>query len=151
MALVHHGQHALRRCHAAANFVVILLLRVTDHVGAGFADGELHVATGDDSAVFETTESALTLDYLLTVVSRLADAPTEFDELIYQPDLLAKFGKAKRSDSDRLRILPRRPTDRNGAAVVAVGSNFVGAVAGLTYDQLGPDTVSAFLSERQPA
>jgi hypothetical protein len=35
--------------------------------------------------------------------------------------------------------------DRNGAAVVSVGTDFIGAVAGLTYDDLGTATVADFL------
>jgi hypothetical protein len=36
--------------------------------------------------------------------------------------------------------------DRNGAAIVTVGTDFIGAVAGLTYDDLGTATVADFLN-----
>lgn len=110
------------------------------HVGYVDADGELL-----DSAVFETVTGQLSLGPLLAAVDCLDSAPLEFDELIFQPSLVAKFAKAQRAETDRLRILPRRVIDRNGAAVVTVGTDFIGAIAGLTYDQLGTATVADIL------
>jgi hypothetical protein len=110
------------------------------HVGVWVEDGEL-----GDSAVFETTSSALSLKPLLGLITALHKAPLEWDEAVYQPDVLAKFAKAKRADTDRLRIFPRHIIDRNGAAVVTVGTDFIGAIAGLTYDQLGTATVADIL------
>lgn len=99
----------------------------------------------DDSAVFETADNGVRLGFLLDHIRRLSAAPAEFDECIYLPELITRFAKAKRETSDRFRILPRHTSDRNGAAVVTVGTDFVGAIAGLTYDQLGSATVADFL------
>jgi hypothetical protein len=59
---------------------------------------------------------------------------------------MERFAKAHRVETDRLRLLPRRVADRNGAAIVTVGTDFIGAVAGLTYDDLGTATVADFLN-----
>lgn len=108
---------------------------------------ELHVATESDSAVFECTEHSLTLDYLLDAVNRILALPYESAQgLDYQPDLFARFSKAKRSETDRLTLYPRRPSNgRNGVAVVTVGSDFLGAISGLTYEDSETDTVTEFL------
>lgn len=109
--------------------------------------GELHVAAGDDTAVFETVDSALQLEHMLSLIRAIDARPVEWEALVYQPDLFAKFAKAKRTETDRLRIFPRRAIDRNGVAVVTVGTAFVGAISGLTYDDSSTaDTVSAFLN-----
>jgi hypothetical protein len=99
----------------------------------------------EDTAVFETVDDGVELEYIFDFIHRLSLAPAEFDECIYQVDLAAKFAKAKRTGEDRLRILPRHTNDVYGAAVVTVGTDFVGAIAGLTYDQLGSATVADFL------
>src|SRR6266568_835321 len=106
---------------------------------------ELHVGYGEGgqiepvTAVFETVEHEVKLETLIGFISQLNDAPVEWDELIYQPKVFERFTQAEREKSgDRLRILPKHAIDRNGAAIVTVGSDFLGAIAGLTYDQEGP-------------
>lgn len=130
-------------------------------IGSLVRDDELHIgfwapddpeATAPlDSAVFETCEPKLSLDYLLDWIRRLNDVPELDDNLIVQPKLLEKFAKAARADTDRLWILPRHASDRHGAAVVAAGADFIGAIAGLTYDQLGDATVASFLYPERKA
>jgi hypothetical protein len=112
------------------------------------APGELHIGNVndyDESQVFETCEPKVTLDYLLTWIRGIDQGETEYDELILAPKLVEKFAKAQRSDADRLWILPRRLTDRYGAAVMALGADFIGAVAGMTYDQQSTARVASFL------
>lgn len=113
--------------------------------------GEFHVGLVDaddvlcESEVYETTPHDLELSYLLEFMRRLDAAPGEWGECVFQPPLAAKFAKAQRVDADRLRILPHHASDKYGAAVVTVGTNFIGAIAGLEYDQLGTATVADFL------
>jgi hypothetical protein len=97
---------------------------------------ELHVATAEDSAVFDlVTDNPVTLDLILDVIRATADLPVEMFGIIQQPSLAAKFAKAQRYDSDRLRVYPFGGWgDINGLAVVTVGEHFIGAVAGLTYE-----------------
>jgi hypothetical protein len=119
--------------------------------------GEFHVGfdrqvhrdgtTEEDSAVFETADAGVSLTYLFDYIRFVLAQPTEYDECIYQPSLMQKFAKAKRVGTDRLRIFPRRLSDAYGAALVTVGTDFVGAVAGLTYDELGTATVADFLTK----
>lgn len=133
-----------------------------DDIAYALAPNELHIGFArqvnkdgtreEDSAVFELTEPKVPFDFLLDWLMRLNDAEPEWDELILQPKLAEKFAKASRNDTDRLRITPRHATDVFGAAVVTVGSDFLGAIAGMTYDQLGAATVADFLNtERQAA
>jgi hypothetical protein len=122
--------------------------------------GEFHIGfdrqvhrdgtTQEDSAVFDTTEGRIELDPLLNFIQRLHEAPVEFDELIYRCEAVVRFTKAKRAATDRLRIIPRHTSDRHGAAVVTVGTEFLGAISGLTYDELGPATVTDFLGTLLP-
>lgn len=113
--------------------------------------GELHVGFDDDSAVFETLAAGVTLNWMFDYIDRLQDSLAEWDELIYQPKLMEKFAKAQREETDRLRILPRHANEVWGAAIVTVGADFVGAIAGLTYDQLGSATVADFLNREEAA
>jgi hypothetical protein len=111
--------------------------------------GEFHVGYGEEkeSEVYEVSaDRTLTLSYLFEYVDRLTAYPFDWDEAIYQPKIMERFAKAHRVETDRLRLLPRRVIDRNGAAVVTVGTDFIGAVAGLTYDDLGTATVADFLT-----
>jgi hypothetical protein len=123
----------------------------SEHLAFALQNAEFHVATDQDSAVYETVQSNLTVDYLSDFITRLAVAPKEWDELIYQPELITRFVKAKRLETDRLRIQPRHSIDMYGAAIITVGDDFVGAVAGLAYDDLGPNVVSSFLAELSAA
>lgn len=134
-----------------------------DDLAYAHVPGELHIGLDrqinkdgtrkEDSAVFDLIEPDVTLDFLLDWIARLNAAEPEWDELILQPKLAEKWAKASRADSDRLRIYPRHTSDRNGAAVVTVGTDFIGAIAGMTYDQTGAATVADFLrvEERQAA
>jgi hypothetical protein len=82
--------------------------------------GEFHIGfdrqvhrdgtTEEDTAVFETVEAGVDLDYLFDYIRATLAKPAEFDECIYQPDLMQKFAKAKRVGTDRLRIFPRAST-----------------------------------------
>jgi hypothetical protein len=100
------------------------------HVGLVDEDGETF-----DSAVFNTTENSdLTLAYLEGFTDRLAAAPDEFQACVYQPKVFARFAKAGREETDRVQLLPKHISDRNGAALVLIGDHFVGAISGLTYE-----------------
>jgi hypothetical protein len=100
---------------------------------------ELHVATAEDSAVFDlVTDNPVTLDLILDTIRATADLPVEMFGIIQQPSLAAKFAKAQRYDTDRLRVYPFGGWgDINGLAIVTVGEHFIGAVAGLTYKPSG--------------
>jgi hypothetical protein len=120
-----------------------------EELAFGRRDGEFHVGYGEEkeSEVYEVSaDRTLTLSYLFEYVDRLTACPFDWDEAIYQPKIMERFAKAHRVETDRLRLLPRRVIDRNGAAVVSVGTDFIGAVAGLTYDDLGTATVADFLN-----
>jgi hypothetical protein len=114
---------------------------------------ELHVGFDNpkdetfESEVYDALDSSprLDLDWMLGRIRLLNDeAPIE-DDLIVNPKLLEKFAKAARESTDRLWILPRTVDERHGGAVVACGQNFVGAVSGLSYDELGEATLASFL------
>lgn len=123
-----------------------------EELSFGRRPGEFHVGYADESEVYTTQdEFPLDLANLMQLIDRMLEAPADWDEAIYQPKLVEKFAKAQRVETDRLRILPRRVSDRNGVAVVSVGRDFLGAIAGLTYDQLGDVMVTDFLNERNAA
>lgn len=100
------------------------------HVGFVNSDGETY-----DSAVFDTTDSHLTVAYLDSFFERLRVAPVEEHGSTYWPRLFGRFSKAERDETDRLCLYPRRTSDRHGAALVTVGDHFTGAVAGMEYEQ----------------
>lgn len=105
-----------------------------------------------DSAVFEThPDMRLRATALFDSIATIRQSPVEWDELIFKPGLFEKFSKAARGEFDRVRIQPRRHRDNRGAAVVTVGADFIGAVAGMTYDQLGPDIIAELLGKEQAA
>jgi len=116
-------------------------------------DLELHVglerqihrdgSTEPDSSVFDVIEHSLSLGLLLGVVEALYQKPASLDGLVFQSTLAAKFAKAQRAEFERTRFYPRS-TRQSGAAVVTVGTNFVGMVAGLTDDP-ADSTVTSFL------
>ena len=111
---------------------------------------ELHVATAEDSAVFDlVSDNPVTLDLILEVVSATLSLPHDNATIVLQPSLAAKFAKAQRYETDRLRIYPFGGWgDVNGLAVVTVGEHFIGAVAGLTYEPpLDLSVVESFLKE----
>jgi hypothetical protein len=115
---------------------------------------ELHVATDDDSAVFDTVLPDLTLSALLRLFTRLAARPTEHSQMIQQPALAARYAKAQRYDTDRLQWYPHTANDTYGVALVTVGADFIGAIAGLSYDDTDPgqpDTLASFLTPREEA
>ena len=115
-------------------------------------DGQLHVACGDDSAVFDLLAEGWTLAGCLALLDSLYHLPDDRRELILRPDWAAKFAKAKREENDWLRVYPRmtkRPLDR-GVAMVSVGADFVGAIAGLAHDD-APNAFASFLQIAEEA
>lgn len=63
--------------------------------------------------------------------------PDQIDaDLVFKPDLFARFSRASRSETDRLKMYPKRGT-RFGAAYITVGDHFQGAIAGLSYEEAG--------------
>jgi hypothetical protein len=118
--------------------------------------GELHVGlerqvhrdgtTESDTAVFETVDNGLTLDFLLNTAGVMfLSGQLDVTQLVYRPSLTAKFAKAQRSDVDQLTIYPRKQPDwPSGAALVTVGADFLGMIAGLT-EQPEASTVESFL------
>jgi len=129
--------------------------RVAEHeqeVTFMHVNGELHVAfrvpartADDESAVFECVTAELSLDTLLDLCRGIAHLPTG-GNLVFQPPLMAKFGKAQRHETDRLSIYPHEGNDRYGVALATVGENFVGAVAGLALDPV-PELLASFLQK----
>lgn len=105
---------------------------------------ELHIGTDDDSAVFELAEPTMQLDGLLDLLGLWDRKPVQLSTVVQSPKLLERFSKAQRVEGDRLRWYPHR-TDSGTAALVLVGSDFVGALAGMSDDEQGESTVSSFL------
>ena len=70
--------------------------------------------------------------------------------VVLQPKLLAKFSRAQRDDDDVVNIYPARHLDRT-AAVVTVGSGFIGAVAGIAASRHINQLPQWGLTERQEA
>jgi hypothetical protein len=94
----------------------------------------LHVATAEDSAVFDlVSDNPVTLDLILDLIRATAGLP-EMYGIIQQPSLAAKFAKAQRYDTDRLRIYPAVGQRDVSCATLTVGEHFIGNVAGLTYE-----------------
>lgn len=123
-----------------------------EELAFGHRPGEFHVGWGDESGVYETSpDYTLTLHYLFDYIDRLQHARADWDEAIFQPKLAERFSKAQRFDTDRLRLMPRRVSDRNGVAVVSVGTDFIGAITGLTYDDLGSAMIADFLTRAKEA
>jgi hypothetical protein len=125
---------------------------------------ELHIGWDDlpdsrgdieaDSAVFETTTAPTSSSSLAAVFERvetLYDQPEEWEELILNPALLDKFSKAQLGEFDRLHIHPRRLDHRHGAAVVTVGTDFIGVIAGMTYEGAGSVIVADLLGRERHA
>lgn len=110
---------------------VIMLVRDNElHVGFCDEDGETYT-----SAVFDTVERGADLNYLERFVDWLSEHETEYQACIFRPKIFGRFSKAERYETDRLHLLPKRLDDRHGAALVMVGKHFVGAIAGMSYDQ----------------
>lgn len=115
--------------------------------------GELHVATANDSAVFDALEGTerMTLDVLDKLIEAIARRPDEYEQCVYNPDYFARFAKAKRADSDRLYLYPKRSGNgQNGVALVNVGDSFYGAISAVSYDSHEP-TQFASLTEGKSA
>lgn len=114
-------------------------------------EGELHVAIPEDTAVFTLTEQPVNLNAVLSFMGKLNNAPKEWQHAIFQPSLLGRFAKAEREQGERLRLYPRHANQRYGAALVTVGDNFIGAVAGLEYDDAGDRPLLSFLQAERKA
>jgi hypothetical protein len=123
----------------------------TEVVRTRLFSSELHVATDDDSAVFDTVLPDLTLDMLLKLFSSIAARPALRDDIILSPSLTAKYAKAQRYDTDRLRIYPYHGVNIRGVALLTVGADFIGAVAGMRIEDNPPDTLASFLTPREEA
>lgn len=107
--------------------------------------GGLHIALQSDSAVFETEPSGFTFGDLTLRLRLLEALPNEFERLEYNPSFAVRFAKAKRESNDRFCITPKRFKGRNGVALVMVGNDFLGAIAGLSYEREDVSTVAGFL------
>ena len=107
--------------------------------------GGLHIALQSDSAVFETEESRFNFTDITLRLRLLEALPNEYERLEYNPSFTVRFAKAKRESNDRLGITPKRFKGRNGVALVTVGKDFIGAIAGLAYEQSERSTVAGFL------
>jgi hypothetical protein len=115
-------------------------------------DGELHVAIPGDSQVFTLQEPRYSLDILVALMRMVNDLPTEFSECLYSPQLLGKFAKAQRAATDRLRLYPKRTENgKYGAAVLTIGSDFIGTVAGLDGSIETDSIIASFLQNEEKA
>lgn len=108
-------------------------------------EGGLHIAIQSDSAVFETVKPAYSFADLAAKLHLLEMLPDDHERLEYNPAFAARFAKAKRDANDRLCITPKRFEDRNGVALVTVGKDFLGAIAGLSYALSEPLSIAQFL------
>lgn len=110
------------------------------------APGELHIGYDDleesgawengvVSQVFETREQYASLDLILNLIKSIEAAKPEWDRLILMPKLVERFAKAQRVEADRMVIVPKHRSDKAGAAIVTVGDNFTGVIAGMTYEK----------------
>ena len=115
-------------------------------------DGELHVAIPGDSQVFTLKEPTYSLDDLLALMRKVHGLPTEFSDCLYSPLLLGKFAKAQREANDRLRLYPKRTKNgKIGAAVLTIGTQFIGAVAGMDDSVETDSALSSFLQTEDKA
>ena len=94
----------------------------------------LHAQWGEeDGVVFGPAVTGSDLDYdaLMQLVVQMRQRGEEKETpLIFNPAYLARFNKAAVDDSVRMRIYPIRKGTA-GAAVVTVGDNFLGMIAGM--------------------
>lgn len=117
-----------------------VVLKVTDtelHVGLLDADDQLV-----DSTVYELDTRRPELeDEIVGWIRQTEHLIAGGDLLAYKPDLFARFDKARREETDRLRLYPKC-TDRLGGVLVGVGlvtvgDDFLGLIHGLTDDGVG--------------
>ena len=113
---------------------------------------ELHVQVGDEEGVvYDITERAWDSGSVQQLLTRILDREDRDIPLCFDPTLLARFGKAARGDGDRMRLYPIGKASQ-GAAVVTVGDNFVGAIAGMdNYDRKPSDVLAAWGIREQEA
>lgn len=110
-----------------------------ERVESALSGGELHIACGGESGVFDTCEPVVTLATLTTLLHLLFLLPPDSREQILDPQYAARFSKAQRVETDSLHVFARLsnlPTKR-GIAIVTVGDNFVGAIAGRVHGDIG--------------
>lgn len=111
---------------------------------------EFHVAIKSESAVFNCITSNLSAHFLLRYMENVYARPFEARSSVYDPELFARFAKARREKLDRMHVYPREDKKR-GLAIVTVGADFIGAVAGINYSHAESSTIESFLGESEYA
>ena len=94
---------------------------------------------------FDTASDGVSLDQLLRLFDGIHSQSPGYSQQVYDPQLLARFVKAQRHPTDRLRIYPRVSEKSYGTALVTVGDSFLAAVAGLSFDSVGEDPITSLL------
>jgi hypothetical protein len=96
---------------------------------------ELHVQVGEeDGEVYSLADEMWGLEDVLDLISRIRRRVDGSTPLVFNPAYLARFQKASPDASSRMRIYPIRK-GAAGAALVTVGADFIGAIAGMdNYD-----------------
>jgi hypothetical protein len=110
----------------------------------------LHAQWGDEDAVFfgpAVTGSDITYDKLMQLVAQMCQRGDEDTPLIFNPAYLARFNKAAVDDSVKMRIHPLRKGEA-GAAVVTVGSDFLGMIAGMKSRMQNDDPTEGYFDEQ---
>ena len=114
-------------------------------------DDELHVGYEGESAVFETKPQVfLSFEHLLGQVKMMRSLPAGRSHWVLNPDFGAKFEKAaQKGDPMHLWHFEVQNDDNPYAAtLVAVGDNFLGGIAGLTFDRPTPNVWSWITEEK---
>lgn len=116
------------------------LLVAGDELHVGLPDAQERVVTGEGtksqplSGVWSIRVPGLSFSVLENLLERLEAAHEgTMQPMVFDPDFAARFSKAKREYGDRMIIQPVSG-EVYGAAYVEIGPNFVGAIAGMTYD-----------------
>lgn len=99
---------------------------------------ELHIAFGDANGVVfdvEPMRREWSHAVLAAKLTALATKPIEDEAFIFDPDLFARFGKAKRGPDDAMQVIPLLADQKHGVALVTIGESFVGGIAGFAYEK----------------
>lgn len=105
--------------------------------------GDLHVGIRDDggivdSAVFELREAEFVHQDLSDLFGRLWNLqPARLTR--FNPELLARFAKVSRGDTDRMEFRPVY-RDKTGGMAVAMQEHFIGGIAGMSESVPSLDT-----------